>query len=154
MNGVGLHRVAKPRRQVSFGIGPAYHVRHVNDADGLIRLYDLARRLEIIVRVSEDFPRQMLHKIEDAGFLPLMLAEGLVVHKQVDDEAVAVDLVDPVREFVGGQRPLRPVAIGEPKRDIVAQRVIFQQESQAIAPFRGYRQNSGFDSRGCGPRPR
>jgi len=135
VDGIRLHRVAKPRGQVSFNIGPAYHVRHVNDADGRIRLYDLAGRLEIIVRVFEDFIRQMPHKVEDSGFLPLMFAEGFVVHKEVYDEAVAVDLVYPAGELVGGQRPLTPVAVGEPESDVIAERIVFEQQFEVIAPF-------------------
>ena len=64
------------------------------------------------------------------GVRPLVLAEGFVIHEQVADEAVAVDLVDPVGEFFGRQRPLLPGPVGESEGDVVAEPVILQQQLQ------------------------
>ena len=51
----------------------------------------------------------MPHKFENARVLPLMLAKGFVIHKEIDDMPAAIDGVDPGGEFVGGKRPLAPV---------------------------------------------
>ena len=53
----------------------------------------------------------MPHKIEYARIFPLMLAEGLVIHKKVNNVTVAVNRVNPLGKFVGGKRPFGPSAI-------------------------------------------
>lgn len=47
-------------------------------------------------------------EVEDAGVFPLVFAEGFVVHEEVAEVAVAVDLVDPFGEFFGGEWPFFP----------------------------------------------
>ena len=69
----------------------------------------------------------MAEKIEDARFRPLMLAEGFVIEKEIAEHAVAVDLPNPRREFLGRERPLLPLSIGKAKGDVVAESVVFQQ---------------------------
>ncbi len=59
----------------------------------------------VVPRVHvEDGFRDGVEELEDARVGPLMLAEGLVVHEQVAEIAVAVDLVDPSGELLGGSR--------------------------------------------------
>ncbi len=83
---------------------------------------------KLIVPVFHDFAGEMPHEIENARVGPLVLAEGFVIHEQVADEPVAVDLADPAGEFFGGQRPLFPGAVGKPEGDVVAEPVIFEQQ--------------------------
>ena len=52
---------------------------------------------------------KMLHKIKNPGVGPLMFAEGFVIHEQIAQETVAVDLVDP------GRRISRPSAATAPR---------------------------------------
>ena len=85
-------------------------------------------REEVVVRVLQDLAGQVADEVEDAGLGPLVLAERLVVHEQVAEEAVAVDLVDPAGELLGRQRPLLPGAVAEAERDVVAQPVVLQQQ--------------------------
>ncbi len=86
--------------------------------------------------MSEDFLGQVPHEIEDAGILPLVFAQGLIIHEEVDHLAVAVDGADPAGELLGRQRPLGPVTVGEPEGDVVAERVILQQHLQPAAALR------------------
>ena len=62
---------------------------------------------------------------------------------RLQSNAVAVDLVDPLREFFGRQRPLLPVAIGESKGDVVAQAVVLQQQLELRRMRRAIDDNSG-----------
>jgi hypothetical protein len=71
--------------------------------------------------MAEHFPGQMGHKIEYAGILPLVLAECFIVHKEVDNLAIAIDTVDPGSEFVGHQGVFVPLPIAEAKRDIITE---------------------------------
>jgi len=86
----------------------------------------LARRHEVVVRVLEHLVGQMPHELENARVLPLMLAERLVVHEEIDDVAAAVDGADPLAELARRQRPLGPIAIGKAKSDIVAEGVVLR----------------------------
>ena len=57
-----------------------------------------------------------------------MFAEGLVVHEEIADVAVAVDVVHPGGESFGAERPFLPVAIPESEGDVVGKLVVLQQE--------------------------
>ena len=76
---------------------------HVVLADGCELVERHRGRDEVVLsRVGvEDGLWQGAHEAEDARVGPLVLAEGLVVHEEVDEEAVAVDVVDPVCELLG-----------------------------------------------------
>ena len=78
----------------------------------------------------EDRLGELGEEIEDSRLGPLVLPEGLVVHEQVAQEPVAVDLVDPLREFLGRERPLRPASVAEPERDVVV--VLGQGETRQV----------------------
>ena len=74
---------------------------HINVAHGVVAIDHLRRRQEVVVGVLVHLGGQMLDEIEDARVGPLVLAERLIVHEQVADEAIAVDLIDPAGEFLG-----------------------------------------------------
>ena len=77
-----------------------------------------------------------MHKIKYARIFPLMLAECFIIHKQIDDITVAIDSADPIAVFARHQRPFIPAPVGKPKRYIVAQRVIFQQQLNPLVSRR------------------
>jgi len=127
-DGVLLHGVAQPGGQIALRVGPTDQVGHVDDVRRLIGVGHLARGLEVVVGVLEDFRRQLSKEVEDAGVLPLMLAEGLVVHEQIDNVSVTVDRVDPLAELSDAERPLAPVPVGESEGDVVAEAVVLQEQ--------------------------
>ncbi len=65
-----------------------------------------------------------------------MLAQRLVVHEEIAQIAVAVDLMNPPRELLRGQRPLLPAPVREPERDVVRQPVVLQQQREGTPPGR------------------
>src|SRR5690606_4666576 len=73
------------------------------------------------------------HELEDARVGPLVLAEGLVIHEEVDKVAVAVDVVDPLGELLGREGPLAPAAVAEAEGDIVGEAVVLEQEPERLA---------------------
>lgn len=128
VEGVGLHGVAEPGGEVFVVVDPGGHVGDVEIAGGFVFVDDLGRGEEFVVGVAEDVGGEVAHEIEDAGVGPLVFAEGFEVHEEVADEAVAVDLVDPVGEFFGGEGPLGPGAVGEAGGDVVGEAVVFEEE--------------------------
>ena len=99
-------------------------------SDGLEFFRHFARRGEF-----QRFGRQRLggqggHEVENARLGPLVLAEGLVVHEQIDGLARHVGAGEPADVFVGCQRPLAPVAVREAERDVVAELEVAQQQVQ------------------------
>ena len=60
----------------------------------------------------------MSHEIEYTCIFPLMLSQGFVIHEQVYNVTITVNCVDPLAEFICGQRPFGPVAVRETKCDI------------------------------------
>lgn len=85
------------------------------------------------MRDIEDCFGEFLHEVEDPGVLPLVFTEGFVVHEEVAEVSVAVDIVDPLGEFFGGQRPLFPSLVGETEGDVVGEFVVFEQQSERAA---------------------
>ena len=134
LDGVVLQRVAQPRAEIALGVGPADRLRHVVFPDRLIGVQHLARRQELVLpRIHVvDAAGQRVEELEDAGLAPLVLAQRLVVHEQVAHVAVAVDLVHPARELLGGERPFLPVAVAEAERDVVAQAVVLQHQRDGL----------------------
>lgn len=59
----------------------------------------------------EDCFGEFFHEVEDAGVFPLVFTEGFVVHEEVAEVSVAVDVVDPLGEFFGGERPFFPAFV-------------------------------------------
>ena len=88
---------------------------------------------------------QRSHKVEDAAGSLLVLTEGLVVHKEVDNLAGGVLIGNPTCILVGGQRPLAPTLIGEAEGDVVAELVVPQQHAELLV------QSVGIDKVGTLP---
>ena len=61
-----------------------------------------------------------------------MLAEGLVVHKQVDDFARRLVRGEPLHVFLRRQGPFVPVLVGEAEGDVVRELVVAQQQAQFL----------------------
>ena len=129
MKCVGLHAVAQPGGKIPLRVSPTDHVRNVHFADRLVAIDGLGDRQEVITRF-EHLRRQREKEIEDSRIGPLVLAKGFVVHKQIADITIAVDLIDPMRKLLGRHRPFRPAAITKPKRDIITEAIILQQHSK------------------------
>ena len=110
---VVLQRIAKPRGDVALCVGPRNWPVDVVFADGLMDIRDLRWRQECVLsRIHvEDFFRHRVEEFEDSCFGPLMFAERFVIHKQVAEKSVAVDLIHPLGKFFRRERPICPVAI-------------------------------------------
>ncbi len=102
-------------------------MRNVKGILGRIFFQALGRGEKFVAGVQHK-TRQRGEKIKDAGLDPLVLAEGFVIHKQIDQWAARLALSDPVCEFVSQQRILGPRGIGKTKGDVVAETVVFQQQ--------------------------
>jgi hypothetical protein len=61
-----------------------------------------------------------------------VFAKGLVIHKEVDHIAVAVDGVDPAGKLVGPERPLVPGPIGKPKCYVITEAVVLKQKLKRL----------------------
>ena len=70
----------------------------------------------------------MVEEVKNSRIFPLVFSECFVVHKQIDRLAVTIETVDPFGEFIGEERVFFPASIGETKSDIVAERIVFQQQ--------------------------
>jgi hypothetical protein len=46
--------------------------------------------------MPENLLGQMTRKLKDFGVLPLVLAKCFIADKEIDDETVAVDRIDPI----------------------------------------------------------
>lgn len=135
--GVVLHVVAAPCGEVAFGVGPRDELGDVVDSDGVESFECFTWRDEVIfggavlfVGDIEDCFGEFFHEVEDAGVFPLVFTEGFVVHEEVAEVSVAVDVVDPLGEFFGGEWPLFPSLVGEAECDVVGELVVFEEESE------------------------
>lgn len=99
-------------------------------ADGLVACDGLGGGAEVVAACAdvEDFFWQGIEELEDAGFFPLVLAEGFVIHEEVAEVAGVIDAIDPLGERVGVERPMGPAAIGEAEGDVIAEAIVFQQQ--------------------------
>ena len=61
-----------------------------------------------------------------------MLAEGLVIHEQVDDLARRLVRGEPLHVLVGCQGPLVPALVREAESDVVRELVVAQQQAQFL----------------------
>ena len=59
----------------------------------------------------EDCFGEFFEELKDAGVCPLVFAEGFVIHEEVAEVAVAVDVVDPLGELLGGEWPFFPAFV-------------------------------------------
>jgi hypothetical protein len=133
--GIVLHGVASPGREVSFDIGPADGMWDIDGIDGVIFGGGLGECFKIVIGVFEDFPGQMPEKLEDTGVIPLVLAEGFIIHEEVDDKSAPINGINPGCEFFSADGPLAPGAVGEPEGDIIAETIVFQEELELPAAF-------------------
>lgn len=132
-----LHGVAAPGGEVAFGVGPGDEVGDIVLADGGEVLEGFGRGDEVVfggavffVGDIEDGGGQVLEKLEDAGVGPLVFAEGFVVHEEVAEVAVAVDLVDPSGELLGGEGVLLPPSVAEAEGNVVGELVVLEEQPE------------------------
>ena len=84
---------------------------------------------ELESTVGDDGFRKGTHEVEDAALCTLVLAEGFVVHEEVDDVAsVCNGALEPVDILLGRKRPVLPTLVGEAECDIVAELVVPEEE--------------------------
>src|SRR5688572_23546415 len=69
----------------------------------------------------------MLQKFKDSSRFPLMLAKGLIVHKQVKDIRI-IRLAEPVSKFVSSKWPCRRLTVSKSKSNIVTQAIVLHQK--------------------------
>ena len=128
--GFVLHLVAQPRRGVALLVDPACGVGHVDGRHGLKKRHDLARCLEHEVLVGQDGVGQCLQEFHDSGFGLVVGTERFVVDKNVDELFVFGQSRQPAFELVGSQRPLTPTAVAKAQGNVVAQRIVLEQNFQ------------------------
>ncbi len=135
--GVVLHGVASPGGEVAFGVGPGDVVGDIVFADGIELLEGLRWCDEVVFGGAvgffgdiEDCFGEFFEELEYSGVFPLVFAEGFVVHEEVAEIAVAVDLVDPACEFFGAEWPFFPCFVGESEGDVVGEFVVFEEEAE------------------------
>src|SRR3989344_3386152 len=114
-----LHFVAKPCAQVPFNISPADIMGEVKLSNSIVPFYGLAWSYKIIVGMIQYLLRQVPQKLENALVFPLVLAKGFVVHEQIDNIAVAVDFVYPLRVFWSRERKFLPAFLREPECNVI-----------------------------------
>ena len=101
--------------------------------DGLVLLGGFAHRGELqLALLREDGLRQGAHEFEDTRVGGLVLAEGLVVHEEVDHFARGLLRREPLHVLVGRQRPLVPTLVREAEGDVVREFVVAQQQTEFL----------------------
>ena len=88
----------------------------------------LGRRDKLEGTILRDGLRQITHKVENAAGGSLVLPEGLVIHEEVDD--FPFGLFQPGKVFLGRQGPVFPTLVRETESNVVAERVVPQQQFQ------------------------
>ena len=88
------------------------------------------------VLVLQNHAGQGFHEVEDAGGLPLVLTEGLVVHEEIDGLALSVEGEEPARVLLGAERIFLPRAVGEAEGDVVGKPVVLEEQAYAAAGAR------------------
>ena len=79
-----LHGVRGPSREVALGIGPGNGLWHGNLAGGLHEAASFEDGDKFIFVLAEPSGDEMIHKFENASVGPLVLAESLEIHKEID----------------------------------------------------------------------
>ena len=128
VEGVLLELVAQIHGHVALDRGPGDGVRHLDGPDALEVLDGLGRRHELHRTISEHLFREGAHEVEDAARGGMEEPEDLIVHEEVHD--VALGAPQPLRIFLRRQRPDVPVLVGEAHGDVVAQRIVPQEQVQ------------------------
>ncbi len=78
-----------------------------------------------------------------------MFAEGLIIHKKVDDRIRSIRMMEPSGKFPRCERVFGPFPVGIAEGDIIGERIVSQQEFQLAAPRRpvkGMAASSGKNS--------
>ena len=83
--GILLQLVAEPCRHVPLLVSPGDRILDLDLGDRLVPSRGLGRSRELEGTVTKEDSRKEPHEIEYPRTLLLVLAEGLVVHEQVDD---------------------------------------------------------------------
>lgn len=79
-----LQFVAQPRRDVTFLVRPRHHVRTMEYGDGLVFRSGFAHRSELQPLPLQNSRNERLHKVENTRIGTLVLAEGFVIHEEID----------------------------------------------------------------------
>lgn len=127
-----LQFVAQPRRDVTFLVRPRHHVRTMEYGDGLVFRSGFAHRSELQPLPLQNSRNERLHKVENTRIGTLVLAEGFVIHEEIDHIPLQLVRSEPPRVFFRRERPLVPPSVGETERDVVRELVIAQQQPQAL----------------------
>ena len=90
---------------------------------------------KVVVGMLEDFPRERFHEFEDARVFPLVLAEGLVIHKEIHHIAVAVNRIYPLRKLGRREGELLPATLAKTEGNIVGEFVVFEEELNPPCPL-------------------
>ncbi len=126
VHGTFLHRVGVPGGEVTLGVGPGDGGGHGDDTDWIHEATCFRSGDELVVVLREPRIDKTTKKVENAGVLPLVLAEGFEIHKEVDEGATQAVIVNPLLIFGGGEGPFFPVAVTEAKGDVVGKAVVFE----------------------------
>ena len=127
-----LEFVTEPSGDVPLLVCPRHRVEAVENACGLVGSGTLGYGCKLNLTGGEHCGGQSLHEAEDARSGLLVLAKGLVVHKEVDNLAVGVVVSNPTCILVGSQRPLAPTLVGEAEGDVIGEFVVTQQQAQLL----------------------
>jgi hypothetical protein len=129
-----LHGIAAPGGEIALGIGPGDVVVDIVIADGEELVDGHGGGDEVIFTFGdiEDGFGEFFQELEDAGVFPLVLAKGFVIHEEVAEVAIAVDVVDPLGEFFGREGPLGPTSIGEAEGDVIGEAVVFAEGGEGL----------------------
>ena len=125
-----LKVVTKPSGDIALLIGPRHSIGAVKNSHRLELLSSLANGGKLYLASSKQSLRQRLHKVEDTRSCLLVLAEGLIVHKEVNHITSLRSY--PLSILICRERPLWPALIREAESDIVRELVVAEQQTQLI----------------------
>ena len=121
-----LQVVPEPGAEVAVLIGPAHRVRHADRGPrGTVDRFVDRRPPEL--GVVGDLAGERAQEFEDSRRGGVVLAERLEVHEQADQ--LARRGRDPSGVLLGGQRELVPSLRREAEPDVVAQRVVPEEQA-------------------------
>ena len=85
--GRALHGIGCPGREVAFGIGPGDSIWHGDVVSWKHEVACFGDGDEFIIIGAQPFWDKSIHEAEYAGVFPLMFAEGLEIHEEVNQRA-------------------------------------------------------------------
>ena len=145
MDGVLLHVVAQPGREVAPLVVPGHEFGHVHLAHGVDFPGRFGGRHEVEILVGQQGGGQGFHKVENARLPGIAQAEGMVIVEDVDDFGRSGKAVAPGGVLFRRERPLVPALIIEAQADVRGQGRVAQQKTH---PGRG---NRSVDIIGAAP---